>query len=455
VDLQGSPRPIRLYVVALAAAGLVALAFVSLTPLAVWPRPLDLAPEHLLALLALLVAAVVAESNPIPLPTRGGHDESGMEMSISTAIYVAAMLLVGPALGSMVAALTSIVTDWRARKPAVKVLFNAAQLVLTISITGAIYWLVTSSPRRFDDPYHVAWLGIALALHLALNTGLVSIAVALAEGLGPWEVWNTTNRRTLPQYVGMQSVGVVGFLLWTTTPWTVLLLALPAVTIYLAFKLVAQLRVETWRALAALADAVDKRDSYTFTHSQDVGRYAELVARRMNLPLEEQDLVCLAGRLHDLGKISVPDSILLKAGPLTDDERSVMNQHPTIGADILRYFSLFERGAALVEHHHEDYNGSGYPRGLRGEEIPLGARIIHVCDAYQAMTSARPYRGPMPAQAAVERLLAASGSMFDPVVVAHFLKVLEEIGEWTPPASAEANLGEQAPAPRLLRLVKQ
>jgi len=155
-----------------------------------------------------------------------------------------------------------------------------------------------------------------------------------------------------------------------------------------------------------------------------VAAYAEAIAGELGLDADDVDVIVSAARVHDLGKIGIPDAILLKPGDLTHDEMATMWTHPGAGAEILGQFHLFREGTRLARHHHEWYDGSGYPDGVAGEDIPLGARILAVADAYDAMTSDRPYRRALRRDDAVERLKAGQGSQFDPMVVGAMIRVL-------------------------------
>jgi diguanylate cyclase (GGDEF)-like protein len=189
-----------------------------------------------------------------------------------------------------------------------------------------------------------------------------------------------------------------------------------------------------YRAAASLAKAVDARDTYTGSHSERVGELAAKVATRLGLNAEQVELTRLAGSLHDLGKLAIPEEILRKPGTLTDSERLVLERHPQIGFRMLDSLGV-DPVADLVLHHHERWDGTGYPDGLRGEQIPLGARIIFVTDAYDAMTSDRIYRPKRSAQAALAELERCAGTQFDPGIVGAFA---EELGQSSPLEAAPA-----------------
>jgi len=178
-------------------------------------------------------------------------------------------------------------------------------------------------------------------------------------------------------------------------------------------------RAARFRAAASLARAVDARDVYTGSHSQRVAELAARTARRLGLPDEDVELTRLAASLHDLGKLAIPEEILRKPGPLTEPERMVLERHPQIGFRMLESLGV-DPVAEWVLHHHERWDGSGYPDGLPGERIPLGARIIFVADAYDAMTSERVYRRRVTPDEAVAELQRCAGTQFDPEIVDAF-----------------------------------
>lgn len=194
----------------------------------------------------------------------------------------------------------------------------------------------------------------------------------------------------------------------------------------------------------SLAAAVDAKDTYTRGHSDRVAMYATLTAERMGLSHEQRIALEMAAYLHDIGKIGVPGEILLKPGRLSEAEMAQMRHHPLIGANILKPVAFPWAITPVVRHHHEAYDGSGYPAGLRGEEIPLLARILTVADSFEAMTSDRPYRKGFTIPEAIEELKRCSGTQFDPRIVSVFIEVISELGG-AAPAGALALSDEIAP----------
>jgi putative nucleotidyltransferase with HDIG domain len=222
------------------------------------------------------------------------------------------------------------------------------------------------------------------------------------------------------------------------SPWSVALFLFPAFAAQRLFLLYREQRAtaeELGRAIVrqeranlsfatALVATLDARDRYTAGHSTAVATYARDIAARLGLGAEEKQLAHLCGLVHDIGKVGLPPGLLEKPGPLTLSERRLMEDHPVIGERILRNVEDYREVAKVVRHHHERIDGAGYPDGLRAESIPLLSRIIAVADAYNAMTSDRPYRDAMPSHVARLRIAEAVGAQFDTTVVAAFEAVL-------------------------------
>jgi HD-GYP domain-containing protein (c-di-GMP phosphodiesterase class II) len=201
--------------------------------------------------------------------------------------------------------------------------------------------------------------------------------------------------------------------------------------------------------LESMADTIDLRDPYTGGHSQRVAEMTAGILRAMDMSGPEVELIVSAARVHDIGKIGVPDYILNKPGRLTLEEEAIMNTHPDRGADLLQRYPDFARGAEIIRHHHESWDGTGYPQGLKATGIPFGARVIAVADSYDAMTSDRPYRKAMPQAKAALILHEGRGKQWDPQIVDAFLQSIEVQVE---PASASASAPSLQSASHLLQV---
>jgi diguanylate cyclase (GGDEF)-like protein/putative nucleotidyltransferase with HDIG domain len=187
-----------------------------------------------------------------------------------------------------------------------------------------------------------------------------------------------------------------------------------------------QVRASYMEYTNALVKAVDAKDPFTREHSQNVSRYAVAIARELALAEKDCEIIKYAGLLHDIGKISIPCEILLKTQPLTPEEYKILQKHPMVGVTIVKDIKFLEKEIPIILHHHERFDGKGYPQGLMGREIPVGARIVAAADAFDAMTSGRGYKAKLAAEGAVEELKRGSGSQFAPEVVEAFIRVLEK-----------------------------
>jgi putative nucleotidyltransferase with HDIG domain len=243
--------------------------------------------------------------------------------------------------------------------------------------------------------------------------------------LDDWRTWSPSPINIIP-FTSSILLGMLFAFLYRTNLLVTLLVLPPLVAIYYSFKKNAELQETTRQAVQALANTIDARDSYTFQHSERVANMAGLIAEKMDLSISEIETIVTAGRIHDLGKVGVSDQILRRPGKLSDVEWAMIKEHPARGAEILNNLRFFDEETSIVAAHHEHFNGSGYPDQLEGDDIPLGARILAVADAFDAMRSDRPYRKALSRAEAIAVLLEEKSSHFDPEVVEAFLEVLDE-----------------------------
>jgi len=193
-----------------------------------------------------------------------------------------------------------------------------------------------------------------------------------------------------------------------------------------SFKLYLDMRNIYFETIKALSNAIDAKDHYTNGHSHRVAHYSEVIARKMGLTGKSIDIIKTAAILHDIGKIGIEDHILNKPSHLTDNEFYLIKQHPSIGAKILEDVDFLGEVSRIIKSHHERYDGKGYPNGLKEGEIPIEASILAVADAFDAMTSNRPYRKAMTFNAAINIIDGESGKQFNPIVVKTFKDIMKE-----------------------------
>jgi hypothetical protein len=405
------PRRCRWFIGAVLAAGVVVLAQALASSAGGWP---------LLPAAGFIALSALADIKELTLSFDAAY-------SAATAINFAAVIIFGPPVAVWTGAVASVIGDaWR-RKPPLKVAFNAAAVAISTAAGGALFEATRRSPRGSITPDDLPALAAYAGAHLLVNHSLVSLVIALATGTRPWEVAAANYRGLFVPIVAMYPLGILMAVTYFHFGGVLglPLLVVPTLAVYSALNRSQQLRGYTRATLEALADAIDQRDHYTAEHSRRVAYYADRIAAVLGLSIAERDVLISAARVHDLGKISTPDTVLRKAAALDDREWRIMCLHPSTGAAILERLPMYRQGARLVELHHERLDGRGYPHRLSGDAVPLGARILAVADAFDAMTSDRPYRRAMPVEEAVQRLRAGAGTQFCPRVVQAFIEVLQ------------------------------
>jgi putative nucleotidyltransferase with HDIG domain len=401
-------------IVALASVALVASAFlwseigvgVSLNgkPDGVW-----------LGVLFWIVLTLAGSSFAVRMP-------GGSFVDVSFAPIVAAMSLGGPIVAGLVALLGATQSrELHRQVPWYGTVANHAGITGPAVISA---YALTLVPSRSDNPaIDLAATAGAACIFFTLNILVADAFSSARDG----EPVSKLVRADAGAYVNMLALAPVAWLMaqmylragW----WAVLLFAVPLYTTRLAYSRFVEVREMFTETVRSLAEAVDKRDTFTSGHSRRVQDIAMDIGRVMRVSDNDLEALEWGGLLHDIGKIGVPDSVLLKQARLTRDERTLMNAHPVLGAEIIAPVKRLEPELPIIRHHHEWFNGSGYPDRLVADEIPRLARILHVADAFEAMTAARPYRmTPLTPQQALAELRKFGGIQFDPEVVDAFVR---------------------------------
>jgi putative nucleotidyltransferase with HDIG domain len=381
---------------------------------------------HVWALLALGAVAALAEQQQVAI-----NDRTWQSVTFLPLVFAAVAF--GP-LGALVVGAISNVWDLRASRSSWFVYTPIRGL--TAATAGLVAWKLVPSPATFGQ-YLLASLFASVALVVSDGALVGMTAWVRRRNVATYlrEV-TSVSLLTVPLYIPVLALFLYGYHLYSLR--LVIIFFLPALAAQRLLHLYQQERVvskdlaganERLRRASlsfatALVATLDARDQYTAGHSAAVAIYATDIAERLGLPAEEQELVHLCGLVHDIGKIGLPAGLLEKPGPLTLEERRQMEQHSEIGERILRNVDDYSEIADIVRSHHERMDGMGYPDGLHGDVIPLLARIIGVADAYDAMTSDRPYREALPSRVARMRLAQAVETQFDTTVVAAFEAIL-------------------------------
>lgn len=384
---------------------------------------------HFPQLLAFFVMAWLAESDTVPIPQLNAY------LSVSFAVFLVAIMMLGPLPAAVVAASAVLADGTRRRSRPLNLVYNVGQVYLSVLVTGTVLVLIGQIP---PDPSSlssiVTVLGVSVALAFSLNTVLVDAFLATRSPSFWGGFWSTAviDLRSSPlSYLVTGMLGILMYYIYLTPLGLLgtgfLLLALIAVRF--SARHTAELREAHFETMRILSEVLDARDPYTHGHSARVAELAREIASAMGLPDPEQQVIESAALLHDIGKVAIQDDILFKTGALTDAEFARMREHPERGAQMIRPIGFLKSVQEIVRYHHERYDGKGYPYGIKGTAIPLGARIVAVADAWDAMTSHRAYRAALDPKVGVEQLLSGRGTQFDPQVVDVFVnKVLPARG---------------------------
>jgi len=405
---------------------------------------------------ALLVCSSLASALKVNLPLT----TSGSTMSVSYAVDFTALLLLGEDPTLWVAATSA----WaqcsfrtQTRSPRYRTLFSMASLVLTVKATGVAYtWFGGTPPgAAFSLITLPKPLAVATIVYFASNTAFIATAIGLSTGQSPLRVWNENFLWSAPSYfVGAGAAALGASIIQRQGYWMTMLLAAPLYLTYRTYKVylgriqdqqrhvqqVSDLHLAT---IEALALAIDAKDQTAQSHIRRVQVYAAGLAEALGMSPNEIQGVKTAALLHDIGKLAVPEHILSKPGPLTQEEFQKIRIHPQVGAEIISGVPFPYPVAPLILSHHERWDGKGYPEGLKGEKIPLGARILTVVDYFDALMSERPYHKPLTQDEALDLLRKESGKALDPKVVETFIALH--------PRLAAAADQSQEPARKLTR----
>jgi HD-GYP domain-containing protein (c-di-GMP phosphodiesterase class II) len=299
------------------------------------------------------------------------------------------------------------------------VLYNHTFVVYPALAAGIV---IDAFPRDVASVTTLFGVLMAGTVYFLMTESFTAIAVALRDDRSFVAVIQANVRSYGLTMVGLTPIAWLMALAYVFIgPLVAFVFALPLYTTRAAYKAVVDIRNMFTQTVRALASAIDARDPSTKKHSEHVSGIAVEIGQAMNLSESELEQLEWAGLLHDIGKIGIRDAVLLKPDRLTREERMLMNEHPAKGEEILKDVDQLARERPLIRHHHEWFNGSGYPDRLIGEEIPLLARILHVADAFEAMTASRPYRPvPLSPAEALAELHRYAGIQFDPQVVEAF-----------------------------------
>jgi diguanylate cyclase (GGDEF)-like protein/putative nucleotidyltransferase with HDIG domain len=407
----------------------------------------------ILALLTLLSGSATVKLPSLPAT-----------ISVSETFVFISVLLFGPAAGTLTVALDALVISfWSYKKghPLYKIVFNLFALPLTIWLASHLFYYLADTAPLFTDTSNKGFtirplIGPLIVLafsYFALNSWIITFAISLEKHLAPLRIWRDNFLWLSLNFFGGASAAAILVSYTQKVDYTYLALILPLIAIlYFTFSTsmgrvadanehLRQLNNLYMSTIETLAMAIDAKDQITHGHIRRVQTYAVGLAKKMGVADPKLiQAVEAAALLHDMGKLAVPEYILNKPGPLTPTEFDKMKLHASVGADILSAIEFPYPVVPIVRHHHENWDGTGYPDGLAGANIPIGARILSVVDCFDALTSDRPYRPRLSDKDAIRILIERRGSMYDPLVVDTFMAVYNDIAPAPPPIPEQVPL---------------
>jgi len=349
------------------------------------------------------------------------------------------ILVYGPALAMLIAALGALIGETIEKKISWdKVIFNASQYALTAGIAGIAYQQAGGVVGAQNIFRFILPAAICALTYCIVNTTLFVMVVSFAQNIRIKTIWRTSIKETVPSYIAEAPMGFLMAIIYTEVGILgILLFFLPLLLARRSFELYTKMRKELYTkmrkvyldTIRALAAAIDAKDPYTKGHSERVAETSVALAQELNLSDKDIENIEYTALLHDIGKIGIADNILGKNSSLTNKEYDKIKEHTIMGANIIEPVDFLKNSYKAIYHHHERYNGDGYPDGLKSEDIPLSARIIAVADAYDAMNSDRPYDRPYRKKLDMDKILKElkdqSGKQFDPEVVKALISVLD------------------------------
>ncbi len=415
----------RLYVIGIIAAG--AIAFALALTFGDFSQPITL-------ILFLVVCAITGAVKQ-PLPLKRGSSS----VSLSYVVDIASLLFLGPYAATLVVttgAWSQCTFRMRERNPAHRTLFSMAGLAVTMQIAGHVFTALRTGDGTIARDLALP-LGIAVLVYFVLNTMLVAVAIALSTRQSVVRVWQDNFQWNAPSYfIGAACAAVFKvYYLHDPSYWWFILTIVPAYLTFHSYRIFI-LRVENEQAegrrasevqiatTEALALAIEAKDRTSQMQIRRMQVYASGLARAVGMPEEEIPGLVTATLLHDIGNLAVPEHIFSKPGPLTFEEFQKVKIHPRVGAEILKHVPFAYPVTSLIVAHHEHWNGKGYPEGLKGEEIPLGARVLAVVDTYTSLASDRPHRPARPHLEVLATLRRLAGSALEPRLVETFINLL-------------------------------
>lgn len=375
-------------------------------------------------LLAIILSISILISDRFPVAVPVGTEMS--ELSVSTAITFAIAFLFNPLIAITLVSINIAISDIFSKREWYKILFNVSNIGLSAGLVSLFFWKYYNGLLPFTSPYNLGIIIFGALLHFLLESIFLYLLLSFIVNRPLLSFYIENIRFILVEVLTLYPLGIILMYFFKYNPIMNTFLLPSLIAVYYALERRYVIIQETKNALFAIAEVVDKKIPDTIDHTKRVAIITEAICNELQLPLSQTNEIVLAAMLHDIGKIVVPDFILRKPNP-TEEEMEVLRLHAIEGEKIVERLSLFRNGAVLIRHHHERWNGTGYPDHLKGEEIPLGSRIIAIADSFDAMTTQRYYRDRVKSfEEGLQELKDYAGTQFDPNLVDIAIKVISE-----------------------------
>jgi len=379
-------------------------------------------------ILFFIILSMAAESLSIELSDH-------IRVSVVFAMVVCVIMLFNPFTASLIIAAGDIFSIHNRKgeyihifnMPFYKTAFNASNIFLSSLIASFVYKTVYFSGGDMELSYYLVPITLASFVYLAVNASIVTLLVSNLLKKSFVSIWNKNIKWTAKNYMTMAPLGIILAIAYQNYGYFGILLFFgPLLMARYSFKLYMDLKRSYLETIQALSRTLEAKDPVTSGHAERVSYYSVTIAKGLGLSEARIDNILYAGLLHDIGKIGISDNVLQKPGRLTVDEYDTIKQHSIIGADILRDIDFLRDASKIIRHHHERYDGKGYPDGIGGERVPIESYILGVADAFDAMTNDRPYRKALTAEAARDVIKEEAGRQFHPRVAEEFVKIFNK-----------------------------
>lgn len=366
------------------------------------------------------ILSIGSESLPIALP-KGGY------VTVGYAVFISALILFPVGVVIPIVIVGGVLIFGKAAEGQVlyKRIFNSSQYVISISLAS---FVLNTFNLGHSIQFNISAISIyiiAALTYMLTNMTIVSIALGQLSGKPPWAIWVGNIRWSIPNFLALAPLGILMAMIYTNyNAIGLILLFVPLLLSRHSFQLYIDIRKNYLNTVEALVQALEAKDSYTSGHSSRVAQFSVELAEELKLSEDRVEFIKYAGVLHDVGKIGVSESILNKAGRLSEPEWEMIRSHPSIGQNIIKSIDFLFDVGQVVKCHHERIDGKGYPEGLKGDEIPLESRIIAIADTYDAMTSNRSYRKGKTVSEALDELQSVAGTQLDAQLVEIFCRIV-------------------------------